>query len=77
MPEQSNLDTDKLQEIREKYLAPAFRELEAIAATRPKNGELVTMSKNNVRYAFNDLGHAIAVTKGLDPMANRVERKEQ
>lgn len=69
------IDTDEAQRIRDEYLAPAYKALEALGAGMPEHGQQVTFAKNHVRLAFMELGFGMALTKGLDPLANKVEKK--
>jgi hypothetical protein len=68
-------DTNEAQRIREQYLAPAYKALEALGVDMPAHGQQVTFAKNHVRMAFMELGFGIALTNGLDPLANKVEAK--
>lgn len=69
-----DFDTELAQEIRED-LAEAHDKLEKLAANQPNNGQYITFAKNHVRMAFMELGFGTALTKGLDPFANKVEKK--
>lgn len=78
MPDQPQpFDNDEAQRIRDEYLAPAYKALEALGANMPLNGQQVTFAKNHVRMAFMELGFGMAVNKGLDPMANKVLTPEE
>lgn len=73
--ERQKFDTDEAQRIRDEYLAPAIKALEKLAENQPDNGQYLTFSKNNTRMAFMELGYGMALTKGFDPLANKVEKK--
>lgn len=73
--QQKQFDTEEAQRIRDEYLAPAYRALEALGADMPQHGQQVTFAKNHVRMAFMELGFGMALTKGLDPLANKVQEK--
>lgn len=70
----TTFNTDEVQEIRE-AVAAQIKRLKAISDTRPEHGEFIKQAENHLRYAFMDLGYGSALTKGLDPLANRVEQK--
>lgn len=67
-------DTDEAQSIRED-LAKVHARIEKLAENQPEHGQHITFAKNNVRSAFMELGFGIAMTKGFDPFANKVEQK--
>jgi hypothetical protein len=73
--ERPKFDVDEAQRIRDEYLAPAHAALEKLAENQPDNGQYLTFSKNHVRQAFTELGFGMALTKGLDPLANKVGEK--
>lgn len=76
MQDNPKFDTNEAQRIREKLLAPAHKALEALAENQPEHGQYITFAKNHIRAAFMELGFGMALTKGLDPLANKVEVKE-
>lgn len=74
MDSRPQFDTDEAQSIRED-LAKVHARLEKLAENQPEHGQYVTFAKNHVRGAFMELGFGTALTKGLDPFANKVEKK--
>lgn len=74
MDSRPQFDTDEAQSIRED-LANVHARLEKLAENQPEHGQYVTFAKNHVRGAFMELGFGTALTKGLDPFANKVEKK--
>lgn len=74
MEQRPLFDTDEAQSIRED-LAKVHARLEKLAENQPEHGQYVTFAKNHVRSAFMELGFGTALTKGLDPFANKVEKK--
>ena len=74
MDNRPTFDTDEAQSIRED-LAKVHARLEKLAENQPEHGQYITFSKNHVRMAFMELGFGSALTKGLDPLANKVEKK--
>ena len=74
--EQKKIDVDEAQRIREELLAPAYRRLEALAADMPQHGQQLVFAKNHVRMAFMELGFGMALTNGLDPLANKVKKEQ-
>lgn len=75
-PTQNNFDVDEAQRIREELLAPAYKALEDMAVDMPQHGQQLTFAKNHIRLAFMELGFGMALTNGLDPLANKVAKKE-
>lgn len=71
---QEPFDVNEAQRIREELLAPAYKALEEMADSMPLNGQQLTFAKNHVRLAFMELGFGMALTNGLDPLANKVAR---
>lgn len=69
----NDFDTEEVQIIREELIAPAIKKLEALASLQPANGQYLTFAKNYMRLAFMELGYGTALTKGLDPLANKVK----
>lgn len=74
MDNRPKFDTEEAQSIRED-LAKVHARLEKLAENQPEHGQYVTFAKNHVRGAFMELGFGSALTKGLDPFANKVEKK--
>jgi hypothetical protein len=74
IPVKSKIDVDEAQAIRDELLAPAYKRLEALGADMPEHGQQVTFAKNHVRMAFMELGFGMALTNGLDPLANKVQK---
>lgn len=74
MESRPSFDTEEAQSIRED-LAKAHARLEKLAENQPEHGQYITFAKNHVREAFMELGFGMAKTKGLDPFANKVEKK--
>lgn len=74
--EPQKIDVTEAQRIREELLAPAYKALEALAEGMPQHGQQVAFAKNHVRMAFMELGFGMALTNGLDPLANRVKESE-
>lgn len=72
--ERPTFDTEEAQSIRED-LAKVHARLEKLAENQPEHGQHITFAKNHVRGAFMELGFGTALTKGLDPFANKVEKK--
>jgi hypothetical protein len=71
---QEPFSVDEAQMIREEFLAPAYRRLEAMAETMPQHGQQLAFAKNHIRMAFMELGFGMALTNGLDPLANKVSK---
>lgn len=71
----NDFDTEEVQRIREELIAPAIKRLEEMAASQPANGQYLTFAKNHLRLGFMELGYGSALTKGFDPLANKVEKK--
>lgn len=69
-----NFDTRQVQEMREK-VAEVIRELDEMAASQPQHGQHLTFAKNHFRLGFMELGYGMALTKGFDPLANKIEKK--
>lgn len=68
-----DFDLDEAQRIREEYLAPAVKALEAMAEEYPSYGQYLAFAKNHAVDAFMNIGFGMALTKGLDPLANKVK----
>lgn len=72
--ERVKFDTEHVQAIRES-IANSIKELEEIAKVQPEHGQYITFAKNHLRLGFMELGFGSALTKGLDPLANKVGSK--
>jgi len=67
-------NTEKVQEIRE-VIGAQIKKLDEMASSQPEHGQYLTFAKNHFRLGFMELGYGSALTKGLDPLANKVEKK--
>jgi len=74
MTPQEPFSVEEAQRIREELLAPAYKAIEELASTMPLHGQQLTFAKNHVRLAFMELGFGMALTNGLDPLANKVSK---
>lgn len=74
MSPQGFFSVEEAQRIREELLAPAYKALEELSLDMPQHGQQVTFAKNHVRLAFMELGFGMALTNGLDPLANKVKK---
>jgi hypothetical protein len=45
-------------------------------ADYPLHGQYLTFAKNHFIEGFMNLGYGMALTKGLDPLANKIEKKD-
>lgn len=70
----NSFDTRKAQELRED-IAQVIRDLEDMAQSRPAHGQHLTIAANQIRAGFMEIGYAMALTKGFDPLANKIEKK--
>lgn len=68
-------DTDRVQAIRDR-IATDIKELEELSASQPEYGQYLTFAKNHLRLGFMELGYGSALTKGYDPLANKIEEKK-
>lgn len=67
-------DVEKAQAARED-IAGVIRDLDVMIEEFPEHGQYLTFARNHLKEAFMNLGYGIALTKGLDPLANKVEKK--
>jgi len=75
MTPQEPFNVDEAQRIREELLAPAYKALEEMSETFPLHEQQLTFAKDHVRLAFMELGFGMALTNGLDPLANKVSKQ--
>lgn len=67
-------NTETAQQARED-IAGVIRNLDTMIEEFPEHGQYLTFARNHLKDAFMNLGYGIALTKGLDPLANKVEKK--
>lgn len=71
MAPQTPFNIESAQKAREE-IVQVIRNLDAMIEDFPEHGQYLTFSRNHLKDAFMNLGYGIALTKGYNPLENKV-----